>query len=79
LEVLDGTLSVSYQQQTEKKADEGMLLRREFSMESFKRSFQLDETIDADNISAKYENGILTLWLPKKPEMKPSSRQINIV
>ena len=43
--------------------------RREFSVRSFSRSFNLPETIDADGLEAKYENGILSIVLPKKLEV----------
>ncbi len=53
-------------------------VRKEFSHKAFKRSFYIDEKIDAVGISAKYENGILLLTLPKKAEAKESSKQILI-
>ena len=46
-------------------------VRREFNFTSFKRSFTLPETVNAENIGAKYENGILNITLPKKEEAKP--------
>lgn len=44
--------------------------RREFSYESFKRSFYLPNTVEADKIKAKYEDGVLRLIIPKKEEAK---------
>jgi HSP20 family protein len=53
--------------------------RREFSYTSFARSFQLPETVDAANIAARYEDGVLYLELPKKEEAKPQpARTIEI-
>jgi HSP20 family protein len=53
--------------------------RREFGAVDFKRSFHLPETIDAAGIEAKYENGILSVLLPKKEEAKPQpARQITV-
>lgn len=40
--------------------------RREFSTFSFEKKFQLPDTVDAEKIEARFENGILTLTLPKK-------------
>jgi len=54
------------------------MIRREFGYRSFKRSFTLDEKIDGEHISAKYENGILKLELPKKEDLKAGAREINI-
>jgi len=44
--------------------------RKEFSYASFKRSFNLPNTIEADKIKAKYVDGILSLQIPKKEEAK---------
>lgn len=44
--------------------------RREFSYESFRRSFYLPNTVEADKIKAKYEDGMLRLVIPKKEEAK---------
>ena len=53
-------------------------IRREHRISSFKRTFTLDEKIDATSIEAKYVNGILTLNFPKKAEVKSPAQQINI-
>jgi HSP20 family protein len=45
--------------------------RREFGYASFQRTFLLPETIEGDKIKAKYEDGILSVTLPKKEEAKP--------
>ncbi|MBD0366160.1 MAG: Hsp20/alpha crystallin family protein, partial [Flavisolibacter sp.] len=52
--------------------------RREYKYQSFTRSFTIDETIDTEKIDAKYVNGVLTLNLPKKPEVKASAKEINV-
>ena len=53
-------------------------VRREYSFRSFKRSFTLDEKIDAAGIEAKYNNGVLVLNLPKREVVKPTAQEINI-
>jgi HSP20 family protein len=53
-------------------------IRKEYSYRSFKRSFTLDEKIDANGIEAKYVNGVLTLNLPKKVEVKTPAHEIAI-
>lgn len=62
---------------TEKKAvdDTAKCLRREFEIKPFKRSFSLQEDIDAENITASVENGILKLELPRKSKQV---RQIEV-
>ena len=52
--------------------------RREFGATQMSRSFNLPETIDAENISARHENGVLTLTLTKKPEIKPAVKTIEV-
>ena len=44
---------------------------------SFTRSFTLPEGIDGDNVSADLKNGVLTLSVPKKPEVQPRKVTIN--
>ncbi|HMI79272.1 MAG TPA: Hsp20/alpha crystallin family protein [Ferruginibacter sp.] len=68
---LDGKLlTISSEKKTEKNEENGKMIRKEFSYKSFKRSFTVDEKIDGTSITAKYENGILKLELPKKEEVK---------
>jgi HSP20 family protein len=71
-------LTISYQKPEKKPSDDLKTVRREFSFNSFTRSFHVDEKINAENIQAKYENGLLKLWLPKKEEPKKEVKQINI-
>ncbi|MEP7374936.1 MAG: Hsp20/alpha crystallin family protein [Chitinophagaceae bacterium] len=76
-------LTVSAEKQNEVKADADSnqnekQIRKEYSYRSFKRSFTLNEKTDGSAIDAKYVNGVLTLNLPKKEEVKPAVQQINI-
>ncbi|WP_369814134.1 Hsp20/alpha crystallin family protein [Limnohabitans sp. 2KL-27] len=61
-------VSLSADVKKEKEEKEGAkLIRRERYFGSVARSFTLDESVDASSASAKYENGVLQLTLPKKP------------
>ena len=71
-------LTISAEKKNETKEDSHKNIRREYSYHSFKRSFTLDEKIDATNIEASYINGVLTLNLPKKEVVKASSKEIII-
>ncbi len=76
---LDGkVLTISTEKKEEVKPENEKIIRKEFSYKSFKRSFTLDEKIDAINITARYENGILKLELPKKEEVKSGAKEITI-
>ena len=50
---------------------EGTLIHHESRPENFRRTFELDPSIDADKISAKIEQGLVTLTLPKAEHVKP--------
>ena len=50
---------------------EGTLLHRESRQENFRRAFELDPSIDAEKISAKIEQGVVRLTLPKAEQVKP--------
>ncbi len=73
-----GLLTIGYDQKEEAKNEGMKSVRKEFTYKSFKRSFSLDDKIDADNIQAKYENGLLKFLLPKKEQAKEVVKQISI-
>jgi HSP20 family protein len=76
--VENGLLSISYNKQEVAEQKEYKTIRREFASKSFKRTFSLDEKINADGVQAKYENGILQVYLPKKDVVKMPSKEITI-
>lgn len=71
-------LTISAEKKDEVKKETEKQIRREYNYRSFKRSFTLDEKIDATNIQASYINGVLTLNLPKKEVVKGSTTEIVI-
>ena len=72
-------LTIAFEQKETIENKDYKTLRREFSFKSFNRSFTLDEKVNADAIQAKYENGILKLYLPKKEEVKIAPKEIAIL
>jgi HSP20 family protein len=64
-------LSISAETKKENEENKDNYTRREFGYSSFKRSFTLPEFIDESKIKAKYNEGILSIELPKKEEAKP--------
>ena len=71
---LDGNLlTITSEKEIQNEEKDGeRYSRREFSYQSFQRSFQLPkDVVDADKIEAKYEHGVLRLVIPKKEEAKP--------
>jgi len=79
IEIDKDVLTVSAVVKNEEVEREEKYNRREFSFNSFKRSFTLPNTINAEKIEAEYQNGILSFVLPKKAEALPKpKRQIEL-
>ena len=74
-------LVISSELKEEKNENGEKYSRREFSYQSFQRSFTLPEgIIDGDKISAKYNNGILMVSIPKREAVKPKpAKEIDIL
>ena len=80
LELNHDVLTISSEKQMENEIkDDEHFSKREFSYQSFTRSFTLPNIADSERIDANYENGILKVSIPKKEESKPKpSRMIEI-
>jgi HSP20 family protein len=80
LNVEDDRLTISYEhkEENEEKNDVKKFLRREFKSTSFSKSFTLPENVNADKISAAYQNGVLQVIIPKEKEKSKLSRLIKI-
>jgi HSP20 family protein len=75
----DDSLIISAELKKEEAKSTDKYTRREFNYSSFKRSFNLPDTVNTENIAAAYDSGVLTLTLPKREEAKPlPARQIKI-
>ncbi len=72
----NNTLCISSEKKMEDEKSEGNYSRKEFSYQSFSRSFALPESADDGKINAKYENGILYVSIPKKEEAKPKPPRV---
>jgi HSP20 family protein len=72
IELDNNLLTISSEKQNEQEEKEGeRYTRREFSYQSFQRTFNLPkDVVDADKIEARYENGMFHLVIPKKEEVK---------
>ena len=78
IQVDKGLLTISFEKKEGSEEKSYKTIRKEFTYKSFKRSFSIDEQINADGIQARYENGVLKLFLPKKEEVKNAPKQIAI-
>jgi HSP20 family protein len=72
VELEGNLLTITSETNNQTEENEGVKYsRREFSYQSFQRSFTLPkDVVDSDNINAKYEDGVLRLLIPKKEEAK---------
>lgn len=70
LELDNDTLTIQAEVSSENKEESERFTRREFNYQSFRRSFYLPNTVEADQIHATYQEGILRLDIPKKEEAK---------
>ncbi|SEF47162.1 Hsp20/alpha crystallin family protein [Algoriphagus boritolerans] len=70
VELDNDTLIIQSENSFENTDENTSFTRREFSYQSFKRSFYLPNTVEADQIKASYRDGILRLEIPKKEEAK---------
>lgn len=71
------TISSEKKHEVEQKESD-KVWRREYSFNSFKRSFYLPETVEETAIEASYEQGILKVYIPKKAELKPTVKTIEV-
>lgn len=74
----DKLLVISAEKKTTESTETGKNLRKEFHLRSFKRTFTLDNKIDASKIEARYVNGILIVTLGRKEETKAASKSIEV-
>lgn len=69
--VHDGVLTISGELPEDELDENVRMLLRERPAGKFSRSITLPEAVQTDNVEAAYENGVLTLTLPKLPELQP--------
>lgn len=80
LNLADDVLTISYEQKQEQNEEnaERKWIRNEYKMQSFSRSFTLDDSVDVNKINASYDNGILHLSLPKKENARRIAKTIEV-
>ena len=78
LNVEKNVLSISAEHEQKGLPEGQRYTRREFALRPFKRSFNLPGNTDKENISAEHHNGILTVTIPKKVEVKAAVKEISI-
>ncbi len=78
IRVENNLLTIRGERKFEKKVNEDNYLRVERAYGAFSRSFSLANTVNSEAIKADYQNGVLTLTLPKREEAKPKQIKVNV-
>ena len=79
IEVEDNVLTITGDKHKfEVGGDGAKVIRRELKHSSFKRSFQLGDQLDGDSVSAKFEDGILSINIPKTEPELPKKKFVKI-
>lgn len=71
----NGVLTISGEREDVREENEKKYTRREFSYNSFTRSFSLPENVNEDDIKAAYEDGLLKVQIMKKTLSQPKARK----
>src|SRR5437867_7860519 len=78
IRVENNILTIRGERKFENKVNDENYLRVERSYGSFSRSFQLANSVNSEAIKADYQNGVLTLSIPKREEAKPKQIKVNV-
>jgi len=78
IDVEGNVLTISAETEEKKEEKNDRFSRQEYNYSSFSRSFNLPETIRRDKIEAHYEDGVLSLKLPKKEEARNGTASMHI-
>jgi HSP20 family protein len=78
IRVENNILTIRGERKFEKKVSEENYLRVERAYGAFSRSFSLANTVNSEAIKADYQNGVLTLTVPKREEAKPKQIKVNV-
>ena len=78
IRVENNVLTIRGERKFEKKVNEENYLRVERTYGAFSRSFSLANTVNSEAIKADYQNGVLTLSIPKREEAKPKQIKVNV-
>ena len=76
IEVHNGVLTIKGHKENKSDTEKESYHIREFSSQSFERSFKLSDRVDTEKVSAKIDNGVLKIDLPKHVQIKPKKIEV---
>lgn len=76
IHIEENVLTISSEKKRDEKIENEKYTRQEFSYSSFKRSFTLPDSIENDQVKASYENGLLSIELPKKLVAEKNNKKL---
>jgi HSP20 family protein len=79
IRVANNILTIRGERKFEQKVNEENYLRIERAYGAFTRSFSLANSVKSEEIKAEYQNGALSLHIPKREETKPKQIKVNVV
>ena len=74
----DGIVTVIGERKNSYQDKDNSCILQEAEHGTFQRSFELSNAIQEDKIKARFKNGVLTLTIPKTPEIKPAVKKIAV-
>ncbi len=78
IKIEDGVLTLAGTRKFENEEKKGGYHRIERAYGTFRRAFSLPDTVDADKVGARFDNGVLKVSLPKKEVAKPRTIKVNV-
>jgi len=78
IEFHNGVLTLKGHREKDSQSDKNDYRIREFSKQSFARSFRLSDQIDSEKVAARMDQGVLKVTLPKKEQAKPKKIDIKV-
>jgi len=78
VDISNGVITISTESEEKSETEEKNYTRKEYSFNSFSRSFSLPDNVEASGIRAKYNEGVLTVDLPKNEPSKPETTKVEV-
>lgn len=79
LEIDEDLLTISGKSPQQEKEEEGLTYYlRELKRSSFRRSFKINDNVEMDKVNAKFDNGLLTITLPRVKEEVKVAKKVTI-